>query len=183
MRRSIATLFSLLVLILALSGCRSRTDRSSGTVVLTLGQFNGVPNTISATTAINNAGVFITSLIVQSFSKDPTGTTGPLQNVEITSYQVTYRRRDTGTRTPPTLVESVFLLVPVNSQATLNNGALMRLDQVLNPPISDLAKFGKDQETGSAVVVLDATMQFFGRTLSGDAVATAPISFTVDITP
>lgn len=174
----VAVLSPLLVL-----GCRSRTDRSAGPVALSLGDFLNYPSSFSAKAAVQAGQVTVGTIVIRSIPKDPNFTASSLQDVEIDSYQVTYRRRDTGTRIPPPLVAGVFLSVPFNSQGTLNNLAIFKLDQLLNPPISDLAQFGVDQETGSAVIVLDATLQFFGHTISGDSVATAPVTITIDVTP
>ncbi|MDP9121183.1 MAG: hypothetical protein M3O15_07415 [Acidobacteriota bacterium] len=171
-------LLSLIVLGLALGGCRSRTDKSAGPVVLSL-NFRTLPVQVSVTT-----GPFqIDQVTVQSFSKDPTGTTSNLQNVELKSYQVRYRRHDTGTLVPPALVQSIFGLVNVNSTDQINNLPFLLTDQLQNPPLSDLAKFGADRETGSQVIVLDCDLQFFGQTLSGDNVATSVGSFTIEVRP
>lgn len=176
-RQAIA--FALLALSLSFAGCRSRTDRSSGTVILSVSNFDQLPVQVSVAT-----GPFqIPSLTLQNVPKDPTGTTSDLQTIELRSYQVTYTRRDAGHRNPPPLVQGIFGNVPVGSNFTLSNAVFLSLDQTGNPPLSDLTRFGRDTETGSAVVVLDVTMQFFGRTLAGDDVASAPVTFTIEVRP
>jgi len=174
-----AILFLLIALALAGAGCRSETDRSEGTVLLTVSDFDGLPVQIST-----SAGPFsIDEIRLQSVAKDPSGTTSALMDIELKSYEVTYRRRDTGTRVPPSLVQGIFSVVPVNSTITLDNVPFMLTDQVLNPPLSDLRNFGVDRETNSRVVVLDVSMRFFGRTLSGDDIVSAPATFTIEVTP
>ena len=59
----------------------------------------------------------------------------------------------------------------------------IRAHQLTSPPLSDLADFGRDRETGSTVIPLDVTLRFFGRTLSGDDIASAPASFTIEVVP
>jgi hypothetical protein len=173
------SLLLMLVLGLALPGCRERTDRSEGTVLLSVSDFDGLPVVVSAT-----AGPFqIDEIILRNTPKDPTGVTSALQDIEIRSYEVRFSRRDTGTRVPPPFVESVFGIVPVGGTSTYENLPFMRGDQVLHPPISDLADFGKDRETGSAIIQLNVTMRFFGRTLSGDDIASAPATFTIEVVP
>lgn len=174
-----ATLCLMLVLIAALAGCRERTDRREGTVVLSITDFDGLPLVINASAPI----VQVDEIILQNFPKDPTGTTSDLQSIELRSYEVRFVRRDTGTRVPPPLVQGVFGLVPVGGTSTLNNLPVMMGDQLLNSPIRDLARTGVDAETGSAVILLDAYMRFFGRTLSGDDISSDPARFTLEIRP
>lgn len=178
MKRNLVFLL-MVALALAGAGCRSRTDRSEGTVLLSVSDFDGLPVQVSTTT-----GPFsIDQVEIRNVAKEPGGTVGTLQDVELRSYEVTYRRRDTGTRVPPSMVQSLFSVVPVNSSIRLDNVPFMLTDQVLNPPLSDLRNFGVDRETNSRVVVLDVSMRFFGRTLSGDNIVSAPATFTIEVTP
>jgi hypothetical protein len=61
----------------------------------------------------------------------------------------------------------------------------MSAEQLLNPPLSDLLieNGGIDSETGSPIITLELRVRFFGRTISGQDVATAPIRFDVEFTP
>jgi hypothetical protein len=169
----------MLVLFVALAGCRERTDRREGTVVLSITDFDGLPLVINASSPI----VQVDEIILQNIPKDPTGTTSDLQSIELRSYEIRFVRRDTGTRVPPPLVQGVFGLVPVGGTSTLNNLPVMMADQLLNSPLRDLARTGVDPETGSSVVLLDAYMRFFGRTLSGDDITSDPARFTLEIRP
>lgn len=174
-----ATLCLMLVLFAALAGCRSRTDRSEGTVVLSITDFDGLPISVSASSPI----VQIEEVILRNVPKDPTGSTSDLQSVELRSYEVRFVRRDTGRTVPPPVVQGWFGLVPVGGNSTLNNVPILLSDQLLNPPLRDLARTGVDPETGSAIIVLDAYLRFFGRTLAGDDVVTDPARFTIEIRP
>jgi hypothetical protein len=182
--RKAVTLIVLVAILPVAGSCRSRTDKTAGPVVLTFGTFSGVPNgPISVTSSIGTS-IVIGTFTLLSVVKDPTGgTPSALEDVEITSYQVIYRRRDSGTRVPPTLVGGLALEVPVNGTGVLNNLPIVRQDQLLSPPLSDLSKFGHDTETGTTVIVLDAEFTFFGKTLSGDGVQSAPASFTFEFIP
>ena len=75
------------------------------------------------------------------------------------------------------------LLVPVNGTLDLFNLPYITSDQILSQPLRDLLDRGRDSETGTAVIVLDVTLQFFGRTLSGDEIASEPATFTIEVTP
>lgn len=174
-----ATLCLMLVLIAALAGCRERTDRREGSVILSITDFDGLPIVVSASSSL----VQVDEVVLRNIPKDPTGTTSDLQSIELRSYEVRFVRRDTGTKVPPPVVQGWFGLVPVGGNSSLNNVPILTSDQLLNPPILDLARRGVDSETGSAIIVLDCYMRFFGRTLSGDDITSDPARFTIEIRP
>ncbi|HVR98904.1 MAG TPA: hypothetical protein VMW27_19955 [Thermoanaerobaculia bacterium] len=174
-----STVLFLFVLVFALAGCRDRTDRSEGTVLLSVTDFDGLPVQVSAT----DGPFSVEEIELRNIPKEPGGVTSDLMSIELRGYEIVYRRRDTGTRQPPSMFQSLFSIVPVNGTTTLENVPILLSDQVLNPPLSDLRDFGVDRETGSQVVVLDVRMRFFGRTLSGDDIASDPAVFTIEVTP
>lgn len=177
---AILILIVLALTVVGLAGCRSRTDRSEGTVLLSVADFSGLPASVS----LRSGGPFqIDRVTLRNIAKDPSGTTSDLQTVELRSYEVRFRRRDTGTRLPPPAVESIFGQVTVNGTKDILNLPFLFSDQVLSQPLKDLRDFGIDRETGTAVIVLDVSITFFGRTLSGDDIATAPATFTVEVRP
>lgn len=185
MKKHSAILLLLIVASLAVAGCRSRTDRSPGTVVLSVSRFNLLPSSISLSS--NDPTEFqIGSVTLRNIFKDPTVLTPQghqLESIELRSYEITYRRRDTGTRVPPPTVQGIFGLVEVLGQLDIVNLPILTADQLLSQPLKDLAQLGRDTETGTAVIVLDVSIRFFGRTLSGDDVASEPARFTIDVTP
>src|SRR5215218_4349327 len=174
------TFLVLAILVLALGSCQSRTDLSEGSVILSVTDFDELPLFVSVS---GGGPTQVGEITLQNFAKDPTGNTSDLQSIELRSYEVRFSRRDTGTRLPPAMVKSIFSLVPVNGTATITNLPFLTADQLLNPPLSDLATAGADRETGSQVIVLNVSMRFFGRTLAGDDIASDPASFTVEVVP
>jgi hypothetical protein len=186
MKNHRAILLLLIVPALAVTSCRARTDRSEGTVLLTVSDFDGLPTAVSIIAELNATDrppFSIDSMTLRNVAKDPTGTTSSLQDIEIRSYEITYRRRDTGTRVPPPFTQGLFGVVPVNSTLVINNLNFLLISQVAEQPLRDLRDFGLDRETGTTVVALDVSMRFFGRTLSGDEIATEPAVFTIDVLP
>ena len=183
--RTLLKIASVAVLaLLATVGCESRTDKTDGGgVLLSITNFDGLPTLVSASQAFTTGLVTIEEIQIQSVVKDPTGSTSALMNVELESYQVTFSRADTGSRVPPVLVEYVFGVVPVNGTYTLFNAPFMRIDQLNNLPIKDLLDFGYERATGSQVIRLTVGIRFFGRTLSGKKVDSAPAYFTIDVVP
>jgi hypothetical protein len=180
MKRKALSSLGLILLLIAVNSCRANTDKTPGSVVIVLSDFNGLPVQVSART-----GPFqITTVTVRAFLKDPGATTTTnLENVEIKSYQIVYRRRDSGTRTVPTLEQGLFGFVAPNSTTVFNNLPILLSDQLLNPPLHDLATLGFDSETRSTVIPLDCTITIFGTSLSGDKVASDPSTFTIEVTP
>lgn len=174
-------LLLLIAAALSVSSCRSRTDRSEGTVLLSVSDFDGLP--ISISLGDGNAPFVVEEIELRNVAKDPNGTTSDLMDIELRSYEVRYRRRDTGTRVPPPTVQGIFGIVPVGGTTDLVNVPFLFTDQIQNPPLKDLVDFGRDTETGTAVVVLDVSLRFFGRTLSGDDIASDPATFTIEVRP
>jgi hypothetical protein len=183
MKRKLLSLACLLVIVPLAASCRSRTDQTAGPVVLTFGQIGPVPTTVSVSASDSAGEVAIPTFTIDSVLKDPNGTVSNLETVEITSYQVTFKRLDTGTRVPPALVAAITQDVPANGVGTISNLPILLINQLNNPPLSDLAKFGFDTETGTAVIVLNVQIQFFGNTLSGDKVQSPVASYTMQFTP
>jgi hypothetical protein len=177
--KTIYKTLALSCLALALVGCESSTDQvDAGGVILSISDFDGLPIVIS----VNGSGGIaqIESMTIESISKNPTGPTGPLMNVEMQSFEFTYTREDTGSRVPPKLVHAGFGVVPINGTMTVDNQPFMVFDQFNSQPLKDLGDLGIDTQTGSSVVRMRVTMRAFGRTLSGDSVVSAPASFTVE---
>jgi len=183
MTRVLKTLFAL-TLLLMVAACDSRTEGTDGGgVILSITSFDGLPLLVS----VNTTGAFVQldEVEVTNVPKNPAAGTSALMDVEIQSYEVTYTRADNGTRVPVAFVRGIFGTAPVNGTFILENAPVMGLDQLLNPPLSDLLfeNGAVDSETGLSRITLNFRLRFFGRTLSGDEVETAPAAFTVEITP
>jgi hypothetical protein len=180
-----AILFLLIAASLAVTSCRSRTDRSEGTVILSAENSGLLPVVVSVSST--TPGDFqVPSFALHNILKDPTSLTpttqSQLQTIEMRSFTVNYRRRDTGTRIPTPFSQGLSGDITPGGTLTLTKLPFFTLDQLLSQPLKDLAQFGRDTETGTTVIVLDVTFQFFGRTISGDDIASQPTSFTIDVT-
>jgi hypothetical protein len=185
MKKHSAILFLLIAASLAVTSCRSRTDRTPGSVVLSVSRFNGLPTSISLRST-DSAQFQIADVTLRSFFKDPavSGAQGhALEGIQLRNYELVYTRRDTGTRVPPSSVLGIFGLIEPDGTFDLLNLPILTSDQTLSQPLKDLATLGRDSETGTSVIVLDVSLRFFGRTLSGDEVASDPAKFTIEVTP
>jgi hypothetical protein len=179
-----AKLFFVSLLAFGMLACESRTDRTDGGgIILSISDFDGLPLAVSVNSG--NGFVQVEEIQVTSVIKDPNLVGSSLMNVEISSFEVTYSRADTGTRLPPKFVRGLFGVVPAGGEFTVDNLPVMAPEQFDVPPLSDLyfRNGGYDKETGSDKIILNCHIRFFGRTLSGDAVISEPGNFTLTITP
>ena len=169
------------ILVLGLVGCESRTDRTDGGgVLLTFGQIDW-PAIYSVAASVLGGGAAIDTVTLVSVAKDPNGVTSALMDIELQSFEVSFQRADTGTRLPAPLVRTFPGVIPVNGTLTISGMFFMLASQLENPPLSDLLadNGGFDKETGADSILLDVSIVFFGRTLSGDEVQSAPLRKTV----
>lgn len=172
---------------LVMGGCDAGPldDVDGGGVTLSVSDFDGLPAEVGVS-GLRLAGFLaIGKITVQSVIKSVTGESSPLMNVEISSYEVTYSRADSGTITPPPLVQGLFGVVPAGGTNQYDNLRILTGDQIESKPLADLfVENGSfDKETGLDVIKLNFRVRFFGHTLSGDAVETPWASFTVEFTP
>lgn len=177
-----ARIFALVALPFAVLGCEARTDKSDGGGILLSLSIDGWPAIVSVSDPAVPP-VTIEEMIVSSIVKNPAQATSPLMRVELDKYEVTFQRDDTGTRLPPRLVENIIASVDPGGTFTCQDCFLLRVDQFVNQPLRDMIEYGRDRETNSPVIRLRVGIQFFGKTISGDTVETAPASFTMEIVP
>lgn len=180
-------LLVLIALLLLAVGCNSRTDKAdSGGVILSVADFDGLPFQVSVTGAMFSGGVVtIESIDIESIPTDPAVDTSDLQTVEMETYEVSYTRNDSGQRVPVSMVRSVGGSVAVGAKITYENLPVLTVEQLDNPPLSDLqgVNGGFDRETGSDVIVMNLSIRFYGRTIAGNSVASNAFSFTVNFVP
>ena len=173
--------------LLPLAGCSdSRLERTDGGgVVLSVSDFNGLPTVVSVSGARADGVVVVESITIQSIARDIDGDTSDLMNIEMQSYEVTFTRGDGGTRVPPPMVRNIFGVTPVGGTQVYENLPLLLSDQITTVPLSDLflENGGFDKETDRTSILLNMRVRFFGRSIGGEAVDTAPIGFTVEFVP
>jgi hypothetical protein len=182
MHKKLAIVVCLLAVV-SLVGCESRTDRSEGGVILSITDFDGLPVQV----VVNAAGgiVQLGSVSLEGIPKNASAPTSDLMNIEMTSYQVTYTRVGAGTATPPPLVQTIFGVTPVNGTNIYDNLVIMGAEQFDNPPLRDLlfVNGAIDPETGEQFVRIRFDLRFFGRSLTGDSVASNTASFVIEFVP
>ena len=105
-------------------------------------------------------------------------------NTEMLSYEVTFSRGDEGILVPPPLVQKIFGVTPAGGSNSYENLPILTIDQLDVRPLSDflIENGGFDRETGKNSVSLNFHLQFFGRSIAGEAVQSNVASFTVKFT-
>jgi hypothetical protein len=185
MRNAAKTALVLAFLLSAL-GCNSRVDNTDGGgVLLSVSDFDGVPTVVDVSAARTVGAVVIDSITIESIVRDIDGETSDLMNTEMQSYEVTFTRGDGGTRLPPPLVRNIFGVTPAGGTQTYENLPILLSDQLTTVPIRDLflENGGFDKETDRTNIILNLSLRFFGRSIAGEAVDTAPVRFTVEFVP
>lgn len=183
MRAQARTLILLLAVTVGLGCSGDRVEETDGSVLLSVSNFDGLNPLVSVG---NTLGTYnVGSLTISNIPKNSRRPTSDLMSVEMQTYQVVYDRVDSGTREPTTLVRDILGFAPINGTITYTNLPLMGLEQLDNPPLSDLLveNGGFDRETNSQRITLTLTVTFFGRTIGGDSVATEPVAFTAEFVP
>jgi hypothetical protein len=100
-----------------------------------------------------------------------------LQSIALERYEVTFTRTDGGTVAPPGFTRGISGLVRLTEPAaeevvllTLSNIVIAPSTTKAQPPISYLISPGSEPGTNFTNIQVNARIQFFGRTLSGQQV-------------
>jgi hypothetical protein len=173
--------------LLACAGSTGKTD--AGGVRLTVSHFDALGYSVSVNSppVISNGLGFVKigTLDFRNITKNPTVTATDLMDIELKTYQVVYRRLDKGTINPPPYTNRIFGNVPHDGTLSLLDLDVMGPEQFASKPLSDLlfANGGYDHETLSNVIPIELQLTFYGKTLSGDDVASDPVAYTLQFTP
>jgi len=186
----------LAIALVGVAACKTRTDRTdTGGVILAVTDFDGLPSVVSVNCFLaevalglcdaetyGTAHLSIGEITVENIVADPTGGSSRLMDVQLTRYQIGFRRIDPGSRLPPTQFRNVGLFVPSNGTASVTNLPLLSAEAFTNQPLTDLRlrNGGVDSETGSETQLIEFELIFHGRTLSGDEVQSNAFTFTIE---
>jgi len=170
-----------LALGLSLAGCgASYVENSTASVLLVIQNINkGAP--LLSDVRSGDAGDTIincaTTLTLESRAKNPNSTLGPSQDVQITGYQVAYRRSDgrgaQGVDVPYTISGNISALVTSGATSSTDVSIdIVRHQAKLEPPLSNI--------NGLQIVTMFADVTIYGHTISGQNVsaeASAQVTF------
>ena len=94
-------------------------------------------------------------------------------DVRLTSYRVSWQRRDGGTLVPGPFVRATSGILSAGASTDLSDFLIFTNEQLGLSPFAALSPGGggRDPETGRAVISMDAILEVFGETLAGDRVS------------
>lgn len=95
-------------------------------------------------------------------------------------YEVSYIRKDIGSRVPETFTGSLTSIAPVGESTSVPI-VICRVSQKMMPPLNDLCEFGYDQETGLAEIHMSLRVVVWGETFAGEEVVTDPAMLTANV--
>lgn len=166
---------------LTMSGCQEGANNPSPIDLVARVQQHFQVVDVTATSCQVIGSVFLRPIV-----KDANPVDGRFLDVRLTSYRVTYRRTDGGTLAPQTFTRTLSMVLPRDVETTINlrlpvpgdvpePDSLLILDTaaINQAPFAALrgSNGGVDPETGRRNVTLEAVIDFFGETLSGENVA------------
>jgi hypothetical protein len=168
-----ATLIASFILV---AGC-SDINRSSTPVRLVLTETQNIDRFDIAPNAANCDQAFGTISVQAILLSNATAnlpTDDRFLDVRLTSYRISYQRRDGGTLVPAPFTRATSGLVAVGGSPTpLSDFVVLNLNALSQAPFAALTPSGggRDPETGKNEVILDTIIEVFGETLAGDRVS------------
>lgn len=161
-----------------IAGCSGDLSKSSSPVTLVVtNQQTLTQIDISSPTAASCNGPIATVSIRPILLTNTGNTNLPVDprfnTVQLTSYRVSYVRRDGGTLVPAPFTRATSGLLTVNQATSLNNFLGFEPGALSQAPFAALTPSGgnRDPETGKTIVTMDAILEIFGETLAGERVS------------
>ncbi len=178
MNRPAVALLACLSLVVLSCGGNSTLDNTEAEVVLTVDIDEYNPDIDICLFA--GLDVAISSMSIESRAKSPVANIGPNQDVNLTRWVIKPYRTDGGSTASPDWSYDMAVFVPAGGSADLENYRIFPAEYFALEPLAwldpnNLATSGVDPETGNLNIRQSLTLQLFGRTISGKAVATEPI--------
>ncbi len=163
-------------LVAVLPGCSTNTQGDDASPVFLSGSFDLLPAGVNV--AISAPLQFKTTTL-RNVLKVPGPSSTQFLDVNVDQYVVVWRRTDGGTVASPTQTFGGNGIVPAGGTSTLSNYIYMTSDSLIRPPLDQLFPFngGVDHETGKAEIDQSGVVTWYGHTLSGQPVVSAPATF------
>ncbi|MBN1880014.1 hypothetical protein JW823_07880 [bacterium] len=106
-------------------------------------------------------------------------TTSFYMDVLLKGYEISYYRKDTGSRVPETFTGNLSSVCSLNGTTTFPI-IICRASQKEMPPLQDLCDPGYDQETGLFEIHTACRVVIWGDTFAGEEVVSKPAQMTVN---
>ena len=176
MKRITPVLITLaLALVVWSCGGSSTMDNTEAVVYLTV-DITGYNPDIDI--CLQQTDMAIESMEITSESKDPDGSPGAMQDVNLRRWVITPYRTDGGSTASPSWTYDQVVFVPSGGSANLENYRVYPLQYLGEVPLAYLLpeNGGYDPETGNTAIRQSFELQIFGQTVSGKNIATIPVS-------
>ena len=166
-----------------MGGCNGDLTRSNAPVTLIVNN----TQTLHRIDLAGGAGCSgaLGTITVQALQLTTESTNLPVDNrfndVQLTSYRVSYVRRDGGTLVPAPFTRAASGIVELGSTGDLSNFVVFDPGALNQAPFAALLASGggRDPETGRNTVTMDVIVEVFGQTLAGERVS-GSTRFTLD---
>ncbi len=171
MNRKLFSVSLLAVAVLFAPACTNKEGESESPVVIRVDlqqQLLAVNPCAPPAFGVQAPTIVLSSSLKNASQSDPQG----FANVQMSNYQVQFRRLDGGTRVPQEQNFSAGVVVPSGGSSTLRGFPIMTTGAVTGSPFDQLLPFngGIDRETGKNEIQIQYLVTFFGRTVSGHRV-------------
>jgi hypothetical protein len=174
-RGILVTAIAGLALIAGCSGDLARSSAPVGLVVTNAQNLNRIDLLPGATNCDQDlATVNIRAILLSNQNNANLPVDDRFNTVQLTSYRVSYQRRDGGTLVPAPFTRSISGTIDVGGGDTaLNNFLGLQPGAILQAPFAALLPSGggRDPETGKQFVGMDIILEVFGQTLAGERVS------------
>ncbi len=179
MRKSLITgsLVLTIILVAGLTGCGDAGGeaKSKSPVILYIQSLNGnapFHSSVQPSTP-NKEDMVKCSVAVEPIDQTSFEDASLYQNVLVKGYEISYFRKDTGTRVPETFTGSTNTYCEAKGVADFDI-IICRESQKLMPPLKDLCETGYDQETGLTEIHTTCRVVVWGDTFAGEEVVSKP---------
>jgi hypothetical protein len=160
-----------------IAGCSGDLARSSSPITLIVTNEQKLQRIDIATGAANCDKDIATVTVKPILVTNPNNANLPVDSrfsqVQLTSYRVSYVRRDGGTLVPAPFTRSMSGAVDVDASTALSDFLAFQVGALNQAPFAALRPSGggRDPETGRNVVTMDVILEVFGQTLAGERVS------------
>jgi hypothetical protein len=163
------------LLVMVVAGCSGEQSKSASPVALIVSNTQNLQQ-IDLAPMAPNCDQDVGTILMQAVLKNPITLSSNQQfnDVRVTSYRVSYVRRDGGTQVPAPFVRTIDALLTTGGGATsLSKFLIIQGDALSQAPFVALRteNGGRDPETGRPQVMMDVIVELFGETLAGERVS------------
>ena len=160
-----------------IAGCSGDLTRSSSPITLVVTNTQTLNKVDIATGAagcdVNIATVTVKPVLLTSQGNVNLPVDSRFNTVQLTSYRVSYVRRDGGTLVPAPFTRATSGSIEVDSSSALSDFVIFEPNSLNQAPFAALRTSGggRDPETGRTTITMDVILEVFGQTLAGERVS------------